>query len=292
MTKRDVLVRAGAVAAMLLLTLAAYLLVLRPWQLRWGATDEEVYRPMPGDELLSSPSFNATRAVTVRARPEEIWPWIVQMGHQRAGFYSYDWFDNGGKPSARRIIPQLQGLEVGDRVPISSMIHNLVAAAEPPRFMVWVSSETPAIGTWTWSLEPIDESHTRLITRLRGSYRWTSPIILLELWVDWGDLPFMRHSMLGIKQRAEGEIIDTYAGDVAEGALWFLSLLVLLAAVILVFRRREWWRPWSVALVTAAVFVAIFYGRPSLWIGALLEAILVAGLTWSYRTTVTLRPAG
>ena len=94
---------------------AAYLLYIRPWQLRWGATDEELERPMPGDEIVARSTFNATRAVTIEARPEEIWPYIVQIGMTRAGWYSYDLLDNLGRPSARRILPQFQNLmKVGD----------------------------------------------------------------------------------------------------------------------------------------------------------------------------------
>src|SRR6266568_4978128 len=80
----------------------AYLLFIRPWQLRWGATDEEVARAMSGDEFVKTPTFNATRGVTINAPPEEIFPWLVQMGVTRAGWYSYDLLDNLGKPSARR----------------------------------------------------------------------------------------------------------------------------------------------------------------------------------------------
>jgi len=91
--------------------LSVYLLLIRPWQLRWGATDEEVVRTMPGDDIVKHPTFNATRAVTINARPEAIWPWLVQMGMARAGWYSYDWIDNLGRPSAERLIPELQHLE-------------------------------------------------------------------------------------------------------------------------------------------------------------------------------------
>src|SRR2546430_14943412 len=63
-----------------------YLRFIRPWQLRWGATDEEVARAMSGDDVVKRPTFNATRAVTIQARPEEIWPWLVQIGITRAGW--------------------------------------------------------------------------------------------------------------------------------------------------------------------------------------------------------------
>src|SRR5918912_2970890 len=97
---------------------AAYLLYIRPWQLRWGATDEELERPMPGDEIVARPTFNATRALTIEARPQEIWPWIVQIGMTRAGWYSYDLLDNLGRSSARSILPQLQHLAAGEIVPM------------------------------------------------------------------------------------------------------------------------------------------------------------------------------
>jgi len=78
-----------AIMALPVLLVAIYLLVIRPSQLQWGATAEEVTRSMPGDDLVPSPSFCATRAVTIRGKPEDIWPWLVQMGYGRGGFYGY-----------------------------------------------------------------------------------------------------------------------------------------------------------------------------------------------------------
>lgn len=90
----------------------------RRWQQRWGATRDEVARPMPGDGLVPRPLFNATRAVTIDAPPELVWPWIAQMGgYTRAGWYSLDRLDNGGRRSADRIVPELQDLAVGDVMP-------------------------------------------------------------------------------------------------------------------------------------------------------------------------------
>lgn len=289
MTLRALLTRVAGVAGIFALALAVYLPLLRPWQLRWGATDEELSRVLPGDEIVPAPSFDATRAVTVRARPEEIWPWIVQIGDRRAGFYSYDWFDNRGRRSAERILPELQRLEVGDRVPISAWFYQTVHSVDPPRSMVWVNSEDLPTGTWTWVLEPLDATHTRLITRMRSSYDWTSPMIPFDLWLDWGDFPFMRKSLLGIEQRAEGEIRDSFASDTAEGVQWAVAFLAFVAAVVLMMRRREWWRPWAVGLASAAVFALIFYGRPPLWLGTLLEVALLLALIWSVRATTSLR---
>lgn len=78
---------------------------------------------MPGDRVVQNPTFNATRALTIKAQPEEIWPWIVQYGYKRAGMYCYDWFDNDGIPSAESIIPEYQNLKVGDLMPLSAVLY-------------------------------------------------------------------------------------------------------------------------------------------------------------------------
>src|SRR3990172_5822563 len=154
--------------------LFAYLDKIRPWQLRWGAAYEVVVRTIPGDDVVVRPAFNATRAVTVEARPEDIWPWLVQLGCKRAGWYSYDLIDNLGIPSAERIIPELQHLEVGDLIPISP--HGKwglrVKDLEPNQWMLWWDKKNT---TWFWGLYPLDERRTRLITRVRIHYDWLSP---------------------------------------------------------------------------------------------------------------------
>ncbi|MBI2955431.1 MAG: hypothetical protein HYY30_14045 [Chloroflexi bacterium] len=185
------------------MALPIYLSVIRPWQLRWGAIDEEVARAMPGDDIVQNPTFDATRAVTIAAPPEDIWPWLVQIGFGRAGWYSYDWIDNLGRPSAERIIPELQRLEVGDLVPLGpgEEAGFWVRALEPNRWMLWVDQEGGT--TWFWGLYPLDDGHTRLITRVHIRYNWTSPWILFHLALDAGDIVMMRKCMLGIKQRAE-----------------------------------------------------------------------------------------
>jgi hypothetical protein len=194
-----------AVVATATAATGAYLRFIRPWQLRWGATDEEVARAMPGDDVVEHPTFNATRAVTIQARPEEIWPWLVQIGIKRAGFYSYDWLDNAGHHSAERIIPELQHLAVGDFIPISldGKQGQWVKAFEPNQWMLWGTPRTNEYTTWYWGLYPLDESQTRLITRVRMRYHWLSPMIVIDLLVEFTDIVMMRKCMLGIKQRAE-----------------------------------------------------------------------------------------
>jgi hypothetical protein len=98
--------------------LGMHLRWVRPRMFTWGATRNEIGSSMPGDDACPRPHLNATRAVTIAARPQDVWPWLVQWGWNRAGFYSYDLLDNLGRRSARSILPQFQHLRAGDLVPM------------------------------------------------------------------------------------------------------------------------------------------------------------------------------
>jgi hypothetical protein len=200
--KRKTTVRV-LIAGFVLVVLCVLVLwfVYRSWALGWGSTDEEIGRFMPGDEVLEQPIFNATRAVTIEATPEEVWPWIVQIGYRRAGFYSYDVLDNDGVPSAEVILPEYQRLRVGDTIPLSRSAHVRVIELESPTSMVLVFevSGTWSSATWVWGLYPEGEARTRLITRLRAN----PTSIVSRLFLDFGEIIMMRKCMLGIKRRAE-----------------------------------------------------------------------------------------
>ena len=173
----------------------------RPWALTWGSTSHEVSRSMPGDDVISRPTFCATRAVTINATPEQIWPWIVQIGYLRAGFYSYDVLDNDGIPSAEQILPEYQGLRVGDLIPLSETANVRATELEPARLLVLVFEVdgTWSDATWVWGLYPDDSGSTRLITRLRVNAKR----LRSRLFLDLGEIIMMRKCMLGIKRRAE-----------------------------------------------------------------------------------------
>ncbi len=180
-----------------------YLTRIRPWQLRWGANDDEIKRAMPGDEIVGQPSFNATRAVTIHAPAEQIYPWIVQMGMTRAGWYSYDWLDNLGRPSAETILPEHQKIHVGDLIPLSpdGKQGMRVKEFQQNQSMVWWDPKGDS--SWAWGIYPEGEAAARLVTRIRVKYRLFSPAILFNLLVEFGDLVMMRQCLLGIKRRAE-----------------------------------------------------------------------------------------
>jgi hypothetical protein len=183
--------------------------LLRHWHLRWGATDDEVAAPMPGDEIVAQPSFCATRAITIDAPPEIVWRWLVQVGIGRAGFYSYDLLDNAGRPSANAILPEHQSPRVGDRMPMAAKVTDTtsfrVAAVDPGRTLLWEKPHS----TWSWTLAPLAGGQaTRLVTRLQDHYAWReSPALaLLSLILfEHGDFPMMRRMLIGIRARAERE---------------------------------------------------------------------------------------
>ena len=191
---RLTLVLAVSAAAM------AYLRYVRPWQLTWGATDEEVARRLPSDDLVTRPTFDATRAITLEAPPEQVWPWLVQIGLTRAGWYSYDLLDNLGRPSAREIIPDLQNLRPGDIVPMSpdGKQGMAVLSVDAPTSMVWGE---PGGTTWAWQLDETDTGGTRLVTRVRSRYLWFSPSIAFSMLVEFGDIWMMRKMLLNLRER-------------------------------------------------------------------------------------------
>lgn len=181
-----------------------YLRWVRPWELRWGATDEEVAMKAPGDELVQSPNLVATRAVTVDAPPERVWPWLIQIGTGRAGWYSYDRLDNKGRPSAQEIVTAYQHMDVGDVVPMSESKGEpygpSVLALDPPTSMLWGDSDEPHRFTWLWLLREHESGQTRLVSRVRCQLSWRDP--LFALLMEFADPIMMRRSMLSIADRA------------------------------------------------------------------------------------------
>ncbi|MFC1879214.1 hypothetical protein ACFLZW_04815 [Chloroflexota bacterium] len=190
-------------AIVLTILAVAYLKIIRPWQLQWGASNVEIERLMPGDEIVVKPSFNATRAVAVNAPAEKIYPWIVQIGVNRAGWYSYDVLDNLARKSAERILPEHQKIEIGDLIPMSPDGKQGIWVKEfkENEWILWWDKAGDT--TWAWGIYPDGEMGCRLITRVRMKYRWQSISAIFNLLIEFFDFPMMRKCMLGIKRRAE-----------------------------------------------------------------------------------------
>ena len=175
------------------------------------ADRRERTRPLPGDELIPAPLGSLTHAITIERPPRSVWPWLVQMGAgSRAGWYSYDVFDNGRRPSATRVVPELQRIEVGDVFPALPGVTEgfVVLAFEPDRSLIlgWPGPGGSPLVTWAIVLEEHEGGATRLVVRARGAegYRfrglpqWLSlPAVRLAHFV------MQRRQLLGIARRVE-----------------------------------------------------------------------------------------
>jgi hypothetical protein len=191
-----------------ILTLAVlYWFPIRRWMSRWGAARSDWSRVMVGDGLLADPTYAGTMAVTVDAAPEDIWPWLVQIGYQRGGLYSYDWLDRLfgylDRPSATRILPEFQDLAVGDEIPLGRGPSWPVALVEPGRALVLDMRNMGGFDwVWQFGLYTVDEKRTRLLSRSRVRTN-TALARLLTYAIEPAGFLMTRRMLLGVKERAE-----------------------------------------------------------------------------------------
>jgi hypothetical protein len=220
-TLRAVAAAIAVAAAASAAAAAAYAFVVRPWHRRWGATAEEAARQFPGDDLVPAPKIDVTHAVTIRAPAAKVWPWLVQIGQGRGGFYSYESIENAMGADIHntdRILPEHQNLKVGDTVPLAEGGFGIpVAVLEPQRALVLHGdtrkSESPVPGlkpgerlavTWAWFLEPAGPDATRLIERFRMDFEVAGKSSLFyRVFLEPGAFVMERKMLLGIKARAE-----------------------------------------------------------------------------------------
>lgn len=195
------LVAAGLVGAGTM----AYRSLVRPWHRRWGATVDEVAVVLPGDELVAD-AHGTTRAIDIDATPESVWPWLVQIGWGRAGWYSYDRIDNDGEPSADTVEEAWQGLTEGDRILMTPDQGFVVRRLAPPHTLVALSDD----GSTSWSLDlrPTGDG-SRLVSRFRtrrgrGPASW-----LWALVVDPGAFVMERRMLRGIAARAGHDLVGS-----------------------------------------------------------------------------------
>jgi hypothetical protein len=186
--------------------------LFRRFYLRWGATEAEVDGGLPGDDILPVADLQATRAVSIEARADAVWPWLAQMGQGRGGLYSYDFLENVAGldiHSADRIHPEWQDIKAGDRFHLApaASADLEVALTEPDSALVLrVPSDSPPGPfdfTWAFVLRPQSDGTTRLLVRERYAYRQWWARWMVEV-VEVVSFIMSRRMLHGIRSRAEG----------------------------------------------------------------------------------------
>ena len=200
---------------------------MRFWYLRWGATDREVGCSLPGDDLIPNADMRATRAITIRAAADHVWPWIAQLGQGRGGFYSYDWLENlvgCNIHSSDRILLEWQDIKVGDVIRLAPQVGLLVAFVEQGRSLVLRGGipmgkrAAPYDFTWAFTLRQEPGGSTRLLVRERYVYTraWARLIVEPTQLLSF----VMSQKMLrGIRDRAERTAATMREGSGARHAL-------------------------------------------------------------------------
>ena len=185
-----------------------YWFPVRHWFRTWGSSADELIRIMPGDREVERPTYATNLAVTVDAPPGDVWPWLVQMGYRRGGLYSYDWLDRLfgylDAPSADRVLPEHQHLEVGDQIPVGRGQGFPVTAIEPLRALV-LGGHGDGDFAWVWQfgLYPVGDGHTRLVSRNRVRAPRSMGAWFFMRVIEPAAFLMTRRMLLGIRQRAE-----------------------------------------------------------------------------------------
>jgi hypothetical protein len=282
--------------AVSLLTLAlAFVVVVRPWYLQWGATSEERSQSLPGDEIIPRAVYQQTRAITIDAPVDRVWPWLAQLGQDRGGFYSYDVLENlvgCEMPVHDDLRPDKQSWKLGDKLwmyppeKAGGAGFATLRTFLPGRALGFASRAigTPldAVedGSWSFIVLPIGDDSTRLLIRGR-SLRPTSPgpppvgRLLDLMFFEPIHYVMERRMMIGIRQLAEGKDRNRLRNHL-DVALWTITLILFITAAAIVIRRRNHWqRPFAVFVLSGVAFQILTLAQPQIGFGISLVLILV-----------------
>lgn len=287
------LARLGAVLAVVAGLLALLLGVMRPWYLRWGASDAEAAAVLPGDELWSQAIFQETRALTIRAPPSAVWPWIAQIGQDKGGFYSYELLENlvGARIQSADGLMGTPDPRPGERMwmapahAFGGAGYAVHARVDPPTVLTVLGHEgadpTP-VGIWSFVLRP-DAGGTRLVMRGRAGrpgvdgYGWRALRVTL-----FEPMHFVmeRRMMLGLAERAEGRP-PAKLSLVVEPVAWLLLLAVALVAGAAALWRARPGRALRLLAASGVALVIMPLTEPPLVVTAAAAVLLAAAVPWA-----------
>jgi hypothetical protein len=283
----------------LAVALVAGFSILQPQMPHWGATPVEAAQALPGDGELPVPQVDWTNARTIKAQPEQVWPWLTQIGDIRGAFYSFTFIeDRVGKligaadytvnyTNANTIHPEWQNPQPGDVI-IQGILQ--WERIEPGRWLLATSTDPKAMGwTWVWHIAPTaDGQGTRLVNRIRIQAPGpANPIV--NFFIGNGAFIMEQRMMDGIKAHAEGWVEPPYQ-ETVEIILWAVALLAGLAGAILFIARRPWIAPLTLAVASVGVILVLTFVQPPIAVRVLLDAALLVGIWISARVAPASRP--
>jgi len=265
-----------------LLAVVLGVLTLRPVYLNWGATAEDQGRTMPGD--LSGTRW--TRAVVIGATPEQIWPWLVQWGQGRGGWYSYDWLENllgFDIHTADRILSEYQNPQIGDPICMAAnTCTSVVSVIEPNQWFGWQTSDENGKPVWNFvfGLFPVDETHTRLV--VRESFAPNAMPSAVITMIEIPDVVMELKALDTVKQRAEGQAGSALT-TIYEIAVWLAAFVTGLVAGVLYVQRTNGKRFMAVGVASIMVLLVLTFLFPPLWLRGMLDLGLLVALLLSAR---------
>jgi len=267
-----------------LLAVVLGVLALRPFYLNWGATAEDQVRAMPGD--LSGTRW--TRAIVIRATPEQIWPWLVQFGQGRGGWYSYDWLENllgFDIHTAAGILPEYQNPQIGEKICMSATFCvSAVSVMEPYQWFGWQAKDDTGKPIWsfTFGLFPVDGTHTRLVAR--ESFDPIGMPAAATTALEIPDTVMVQKMLSTLKDRAEGQMGSPIT-IIYEIVMWLAVFVIGVIGAVLFVARQDGKKPLAVGVAAVLLLLALTLVFPPFWLRGVLVIALLGGLAWSWRQT-------
>jgi hypothetical protein len=214
----DLLLLVGAVTLIPLL----FPLSIRKRIDHWFASDADAAKPMTGDALAYAPVYEMTLTRVADARPEHVWPWLLQLGYRRGGLYSYDWLDRLfgylDRPSAVTLLPEFQRLQPGDVIPIGRGGGFPVRTVRQNRSLLLGGRQNQTSWSWEIALDPIDETHTLITSRSRGTVPHTIGARVFIALLGPAAFLMTRRMLIGLARRAEDLAKSEVRGQKSEEA--------------------------------------------------------------------------
>jgi hypothetical protein len=276
------------------LIVVIYLWIVFPWMLHWGASPAELVKSLPGDDVVSAPWYRSTRALTIAAAVEEVWPWVAQLGQDRGGFYSYTWVENmllADIHNARAVNPDWLEREAGELLPLTPPNYplGLVRRKEGsvgPHIRSFEPNSAMVLDGWgSFVLLPIGIGYTRLIIRDPTKPLPLPAQLLWKLLFEPGHFAMERQMMKGIKARAEAALGAGTAGQ-SLATTGFILTALSGALFIALLRRKPLWL--ALPLVYAVLILIAAADPQAALVGFTALVLVIAGILhfrgwwWAY----------